>query len=70
MNMLMIVSYGQTVTMAEQSVDIVVLRPNAVQETLSKEVVEERIALIKEEKMREKEAKEAKEKEKMEVELS
>ena len=57
-------------TMAEQSVDIVVLRPNAVQETLSKEVVEERIALIKEEKMREKEAKEAKEKEKMEVELS
>ena len=56
--------------MAEQSVDIVVLRPNAVQETLPKEMVEEKIALIKEQKMREKEEKEAKEKEKMEVELS
>ena len=70
MNVLSIAYHLQTVTMAEQSVDIVVIRPNAVQETLSKEIVEEKIAQIKEEKMREKEAKEAKEKENMEVELS
>ena len=54
--------------MAEQSVDIVVLRANAVQETLPKEVVEEKIAVIKEEKKRELEAKEAEKKE--EVDLS
>ena len=49
----------ETVSMAEQSVDIVVLRANAVQETLPKEIVEEKIAVIKEEKKRELEAKEA-----------
>ena len=54
--------------MAEQSVDIVVLRANAVQETLPKEIVEEKIAVIKEEKKRELEEKEAEKKE--EVDLS
>lgn len=54
--------------MAEQSVDIVVLRTNAVQETLPKEVVEAKITVIKEEKKREMEAKEAEKKE--EVDLS
>lgn len=39
--------------MAEQSVDIVVLKANAVQETLPKEVIEAKIAEIKEEKKRE-----------------
>ena len=54
--------------MAEQSVDIVVLRANAVQETLPKEIVEEKIAVIQEEKKRELEAKESEKKE--EVDLS
>ena len=39
--------------MAEQSVDIVILRANAVQETLPKETIEAKIAEIKEEKKRE-----------------
>lgn len=54
--------------MAEQSVDIVILRQNAVQEELSREVIEEKIAQIKEEKK--KREMEEKEKEKEEVEMS
>lgn len=56
--------------MAEQSVDVVVLRQHSVQETLPKEVVEQKIAVIKEEKKKEAEEKEAKKKEEMELALS
>ena len=52
-------------SMAEQSVDVVVLRQHSVQETLPKEVVEQKIAVIKEAKK-----KEAEEKEEMELALS
>ena len=54
--------------MAEQSVDIVILRANAVQETLPKETIEAKIAEIKEEKKREMEER-GKEKEE-EVDMS
>lgn len=57
----------KTVSMAEQSVDIVVIRQNSVRETLEKNVLEEKIAVIKEEKKREQEAKEAEKKEEMEL---
>lgn len=53
--------------MAEQSVDIVVLRQNSVQETLPKNVLEEMLTVIKEEKKREQEEKKEK---KDEMELS
>lgn len=49
--------------------DVVVLRQHSVQETLPKEVVEQKIAVIKEEKKKEAEEKEAK-KEEMELALS
>lgn len=57
----------KTVSMAEQSVDIVVIRQNSVRETLEKNVLEEKIAIIKEEKKREQEAKEEEKKEEMEL---
>ena len=44
--------------MAEQSVDIVVIRPNQDPRTLPKEDLEAKINVIKEEKKREAEAKE------------
>ena len=53
--------------MAEQSVDIVVLRQHSVQEVLPKNILEEKIAAIKEEKKREQEAKEAEKKNEMEL---
>ena len=49
----------ETVSMAEQSVDIVVIRPNQDPWTLPKEDLEAKINVIKEEKKREAEAKEA-----------
>ena len=51
--------------MAEQSVDIVVLKQNSVQETISKEILEGKIAVIKEQKKREQEEKEAQKKREM-----
>lgn len=57
----------KTVSMAEQSVDIVVIRQNSVRESLEKSILEEKIAIIKEEKRREQEAKEAEKKEEMEL---
>ena len=57
----------KTVSMAEQSVDIVVIRQNSMRETLEKNVLEEKIAIIKEEKKREQKEKEEKKKEDMEV---
>lgn len=62
-------SEAQTVSMAEQSVDIVVLRQNSVQETIAKEVLEEKIAVIKEEKKREQEEKDKEKKDEMELNL-
>lgn len=56
-------------SMAEQSVDIVVLRQNSVQETIAKEVLEEKIAVIKEEKKREQEEKDKEKKDEMELNL-
>ena len=53
--------------MAEQSVDIVVLRQHSVQEVLPKNILEEKIAAIKEEKKREQEAKEAEKKNEREL---
>lgn len=53
--------------MAEQSVDIVVIRQNSMREILEKNVLEEKIAIIKEEKKREQEAKEEEKKEEMEL---
>ena len=49
--------------MAEQSVDVVILRQHSTQETLPREQIEQRIAVIKEEKKKEAEEKEAKKKE-------
>ena len=43
--------------MAEQSVDIVILKANAVRETLPKDIIEAKIAEIKEEKKKEMEEK-------------
>ena len=53
--------------MAEQSVDIVILRQHSVQEILSKTVLEEKMNIIKEEKKREQEEKEAEKKDEMEL---
>ena len=44
-------------SMAEQSVDIVILKANAVHETLPKDIIEAKIAEIKEEKKKEMEEK-------------
>ena len=52
-------------SMAEQSVDIVVLKENSVQETIAKEVLEAKISVIKEKKKREQEEKEAQKKREM-----
>ncbi|CBK20612.2 uncharacterized protein [Blastocystis hominis] len=57
----------ETVSMVEQSVDVVVIRPNQEQCVLPKEEVEEKIVVIKEEKKREAEAKEAENRREMEL---
>lgn len=53
--------------MAEQSVDIVVIRPGQEQCVLPKEEVEAKIVVIKEEKKREAEAKEEESRREMEL---